>query len=192
MAVKSKKELDSLTNEQLVNYLNSLSKNDFNDYIDADTKVRYFIYQYGDGIAKAIRGSKLFFSAIAGLKMYESGYGRNIPENSFNFGGVKYNPNIHEGYVLADTYEVKNGKRILVKNTKFAKFKDAEDGIRSNIAILLGDRYKSARNDARSPEEQIKMIVKSGYSTMNPSTYLKQMQGLITRARKKTGFGRIE
>lgn len=190
MAVKSRKELDAMTNDQLVSYLNSISLNDFKKFIDADTKVRYFIYLYGDGIAKAIKGTGLFFSAIAGLKMFESGYGRIIPKDSFNFGGVKYNPNIHQGYVEAMTTEVVKGKRVSVL-AKFAKFKDAEDGIRRNIAVLLGDRYKKARLEARSPEEQIKMIVKSGYSTESPTSYLNKMQGLINRARKKTGFGRI-
>jgi hypothetical protein len=59
MAVKTKSEMQNMTNDQLVAYLNGLSKSDFNGYIDADTKVRYFIYIYGDGIAKAIKGTQL-------------------------------------------------------------------------------------------------------------------------------------
>jgi flagellum-specific peptidoglycan hydrolase FlgJ len=191
MAVKTKTEMQNMTNDQLVAYLNGLSVLDYSTKIDADTKVRYFIYLYGDGIARGLKGTGLFFSAITALKIFESGYGRLIPPNSFNFGGVKYNPKIHEDFVLADTSEIVNGKRIFIKD-KFAKFKDAEDGIKKNIAILLGNRYKKARLDARSPEEQIKMIVKSGYSTMSPNEYLKRMQGIIDRVRKKTGFGRIE
>ena len=191
MAVKTKSEMQNMTNDQLVAYLNGLSKSDFNSFIDADTKVRYFIYLYGDGIAKAIKGTKLYFSAITALKITESGYGRNIPLNSFNFGGVKYNPNIHEDFVLSDTSEIVKGKRIFIK-AKFAKFKDAEDGIKRNIAILLGDRYKNARLNARSPEEQIKLIAQAGYTTTPSTTYLKLMQGNIDRVRKKTGFGRIE
>ena len=191
MAVKTKSELQNLTNDQLVSYLNGISKSDFNKYVDADTKVRYFIYLYVDGIAKAIKGTKLFFSAITALKITESGYGRNIPLNSFNFGGVKYNPNIHEDFVLSDTSEIVNGKRIFIK-AKFAKFKDAEDGIKRNIAVLLGNRYKNARLNARSPEEQIKLIAQAGYTTTPSTTYLKLMQGNIDRVRKKTGFGRIE
>jgi flagellum-specific peptidoglycan hydrolase FlgJ len=190
MAVKTRKELDAMTNDQLVAYLNGLSKANFNGYVDADTKVRYFIYLYGEGIAKAIKGTGLFFSGIVGMKITESGYGRNIPLNSFNFGGVKYNPNIHEDFVLSDTSEIVNGKRVFIK-AKFAKFKNAEDGIKKNIAVLLGDRYKKARTDARSPEEQIKMIAQAGYTTTPATSYLKLMQGNIERVRKKTGFGRI-
>ena len=191
MAVKSSSKMKNITNEQLVSYLNGLSKSDFNSYVDADTKVRYFIYLYGDGIARGIKGTGLFFSAITALKILESGYGRNIPLNSFNFGGVKYNPNIHEDFVLSDTSEIVNGKRVFIK-AKFAKFKDAEDGIKKNIAVLLGDRYKNARLNARSPEEQIKLIAKAGYTTTPSTSYLKLMQGNIDRVRKKTGFGRIQ
>lgn len=191
MAVKSTSEMKNMTNDQLVTYLNGLSKSYFNSYVDADTKVRYFIYLYGDGIARGVKGTGLFFSAITALKILESGYGRNIPLNSFNFGGVKYNPNIHEDFVLSDTSEIVNGKRVFVK-AKFAKFKNAEDGIKKNIAVLLGDRYKKARTNARSPEEQIKMIAQAGYTTTPSTQYLKLMQGNIDRVRKKTGFGRIE
>ena len=191
MAVKSKSEMKDMTNDQLVEYLNSLSKTNFNSFIDADTKVRYFLYLYGDGIAKAIKGTELFFSGISALKITESGYGRNIPLNSFNFGGVKYNPNIHSDFVLADTSEIVKGKRVFIK-AKFAKFKDAEDGIKRNIAVLLGDRYKKARLHARSPEEQIKLIAQAGYTTTPSTSYLKLMQGNIDRVRKKTGFGRIQ
>ena len=191
MAVKTKSELDKLSNDELVSYLNKLSKSDFNSYIDADTKVRYFIYLYGEGIAKAIKGTNLFFPAITALKITESGYGRNIPTNSFNFGGVKYNPNIHDNFVLSDTYEVKNGKRVLVRNTKFAKFKNAEDGIKQNIQVLLGDRYKNARLSAKNPDDQILMIAKAGYTTTPASQYLSLMSGNIKRVAKKTGFGKI-
>lgn len=190
MAVKSRKELDAMTNDQLVAYLNGLSKNDFNSYVDADTKVRYFIYLYGEAIAKAIKGTGLFFSGIVAMKITESGYGRNIPTGSFNFGGVKYNPNIHDSFVEQNTSEFVRGKRVFVK-AKFAKFKSAEDGIRQNIAILLGDRYKKARLEARSPEEQIRMIAQAGYTTTPATAYLRLMQGNIDRVRKKTGFGRI-
>ena len=185
MAVKTKSELDKLTNDELVSYLNKLSKSDFNSYVDADTKVRYFIYLYGEGIAKAIKGTGLFFPAITALKITESGYGRNIPTNSFNFGGVKYNPNIHDNFVLSDTYEIKNGKRVLVRNTKFAKFKNAEDGIKQNIQVLLGDRYKNARLSAKNPDDQILMIAKAGYTTTPATQYLSLMSGNIKRVAKK-------
>ncbi len=190
MAVKTRSELDKLSNPELVTYLNSLSKQNFNSFVDADTKVRYFLYLYGEGIAKAIKGTNLYFPAIAALKITESGYGRNIPANSFNFGGVKYNPNIHSDYVLADTSEIVSGKRVFVK-AKFAKFPSAEEGIKQNIQVLLADRYKAARENAKSPEEQILAIAKAGYTTTPAQQYLNLMSGNIKRVAKKTGFGKI-
>jgi hypothetical protein len=190
MAVKTRSELDKLSNPELVTYLNSLSKQNFNSFVDADTKVRYFLYLYGEGIAKAIKGTNLYFPAIAALKITESGYGRNIPANSFNFGGVKYNPNIHSDYVLADTSEIVNGKRVFVK-AKFAKFPSTEEGIKQNIQVLLADRYKAARETAKSPEEQILAIAKAGYTTTPAQQYLNLMSGNIKRVAKKTGFGKI-
>jgi hypothetical protein len=190
MAVKTRSELDKLSNPELVTYLNSLSKQNFNSFVDADTKVRYFLYLYGEGIAKAIKGTNLYFPAIAALKITESGYGRNIPANSFNFGGVKYNPNIHSDYVLADTSEIVNGKRVFVK-AKFAKFPSTEEGIKQNIQVLLADRYKTARETAKSPEEQILAIAKAGYTTTPAQQYLNLMSGNIKRVAKKTGFGKI-
>lgn len=190
MSAKSKTDLDAMTNEQLIVYLDNLDKATFNAYVDADTKVRYFIAKYGDGIAKAIRGTKLYFSAIVALKMLESGYGRNVPFNSFNFGGIKYNPAIHSGYVVSDTTEVVNGKKVYVQ-AKFAKFASAEEGIKSNIQTLLGSRYDAARNKAKTADDQILKIAQAGYTTTPAKEYLNLMKGNIKRVRTKTGLGLI-
>lgn len=190
MAVKTRSELDKLSNPELVTYLNSLSKTEFNSNIDADTKVRFFLYLYGEGIAKFVKGTGYFFPAIAALKMFESGYGRSqLAQQAFNFGGVKYNPNKHSDFITMPTTEYVNGKQV-TQNLKFAKFKDVEDGLKNNIGVLMLDRYKKAR-EATTPEEQIIAIVKGGYSTTPPNTYLNNMKGLIKRVAKKTGFGKI-
>ena len=47
MAVKTKTEMQNMTNDQLVAYLNGLSLSLFRDYVDGDTKTRYFIYLFG-------------------------------------------------------------------------------------------------------------------------------------------------
>ncbi len=128
--------------------------------------------------------------AIAALKMFESGYGRSqLAQQAFNFGGVKYNPNKHSDFITMPTTEYVNGKQV-TQNLKFAKFKDVEDGLKNNIGVLMLDRYKKAR-EATTPEEQIIAIVKGGYSTTPPNTYLNNMKGLIKRVAKKTGFGKI-
>ena len=139
----------------------------------------------------------MFLSGIVAQSIFESGYGRNLPTDkrsgaiSNNFAGIKYNPNIHEGYVVSDTTEVVKGKKVRVPNVKFAKFTDPTQGIKKHFAVLMGDRYKNARLNAKSPEEQIKMLVEAGYSTMSPTAYVNLMKGNISRVRKLLPFGRI-
>jgi flagellum-specific peptidoglycan hydrolase FlgJ len=152
-----------------------------------------FIQQYGDGIAKAIKGTGIFFSVAVGQKAYESGYGKRIPEGSNNFGGIKYNPNLAGvvGYVLSDTTEYVKGKKVNVKQ-KFSKFKDVESGFKAYIQVLLSDRYTNARLLAKTPEEQIFMIAKAGYTTTPAAKYRDMLSPLIEAARDISQIGRIK
>jgi flagellum-specific peptidoglycan hydrolase FlgJ len=188
--VLAKNDLLAMSNPQLIGYLDGLDDNLFKSYVDADTKVRYFVSKYGEGIAKAIKGTNLFFPAVVAQSITESGYGRSIPKNSNNFAGIKYNPNIHSGYVLADTTEFVNGRKIYIK-AKFAKFTDVAEGFKAHVSVLMADRYANARNTAKSPEEQITMIAKAGYTTTPPSKYLSTMKGNINRVRDKYKLAKI-
>jgi type VI secretion system secreted protein VgrG len=196
-SLKTKADYEKMTNNELVAYLDKLDKVTFNSYVDADTKVRYFVDKYGVAFINAVKGTGLFLSGIVAQSIFESGYGRNLPTDkrsgaiSNNFAGIKYNPNIHEGYVVSDTTEVVKGKKVRVPNVKFAKFTDPTQGIKKHFAVLMGDRYKNARLNAKSPEEQIKMLVEAGYSTMSPTAYVNLMKGNISRVRKLLPFGRI-
>jgi flagellum-specific peptidoglycan hydrolase FlgJ len=196
-SLKTKADYEKMTNEQLVAYLDKLDKVTFNSYVDAETKVRYFVDKYGVAFINAVKGTGLFLSGIVAQSIFESGYGRNLPTDkrsgaiSNNFAGIKYNPNIHEGYVVSDTTEVVKGKKVRVPNVKFAKFTDPTQGIKKHFAVLMADRYKNARLNAKSPEEQIKMLVEAGYSTMSPTAYVNLMKGNISRVRKLLPFGRI-
>lgn len=195
--LKTKADYEKMTNDELVAYLDKLDKVTFNSYVDADTKVRYFVDKYGVPFINAVKGTGLFLSGIIAQSIFESGYGRNLPTDkktgaiSNNFAGIKYNPNIHEGFVVADTSEVVKGKKVRVPNVKFAKFTDPTEGIKKHFQVLMADRYKNARVNAKSPEEQIKMLVQAGYSTMNPTAYVNLMKGNISRVRKLLPFGRI-
>lgn len=196
-SLKTKADYDKMTNEELVVYLDKLNKTTFNSYVDADTKVRYFVDKFGVAFINAIKGTGLFLSGIIAQSIFESGYGRNIPTDkktgviSNNFAGIKYNSNIHQGYVISDSSEVVKGRKVPTYNVKFAKFSDPTEGIKKHFAVLLGDRYKNARINAKSPEEQIKMLVQAGYSTMSPTSYVNLMKGNISRVRKLLPFGRI-
>lgn len=155
-------------------------------------RIKTFTDNYGIGIGKAIKGTNLFFPTIIGQSAYESGYGERIPDGSNNFGGIKYNPNLQgvTGYVVADTFEYVGGVKTRMKQ-KFSKFIDVESGFKAHIEVLLKNRYADARNNAKTPEEQLLMIAKAGYTTTPPDKYLKQIKGLIEAARDYSKQGRI-
>ena len=75
---------------------------------------------------------------------------------------------------------------------KFAKFKDVESGFKAHIQVLMLDRYKKARLNSKSPEEQIKGFVQAGYDSISPTLYLSKIKGNIARVRKLLPFGRID
>ena len=180
MAVKSKKELDAMTKEELVVYLDKLPYKDFAGYVDGDTKIRYFLAKFGTLFAQEVKGSGLFLSAVIPMSMGESFFGRsNIFMQGNNFGGVRYNKNIHP-----DFYQSKTGK--------WAKWKNYEEGVKGYIDNLKSKRYEKARLEARSPEEQILLIHDAGYDPLTTRTeYLKKIQGKVNKVRKILGFGRI-
>lgn len=181
MAVKTKSEMKDMTNEQLVAYLDKLPYSTFAGYVDADTKVRYFLAKFGVLFAKEVKGTGLFLSAVIPMSMTESFYGRsNIFMNGNNFGGVRYNKNIHP-----DFYQSSTGK--------WAKWSNYEEGVKGYIGNLKSSRYEKARKQAKSPEEQILLIHDAGYDPLTTrKQYLGKMQGNVNRVRKILGFGRIE
>lgn len=152
-----------------------------------------FIKDYGKGIAQAIKGTGLFFPTVVAQKALESGWGQSgLTKEANNFGGIKYAPSLPGviGYVTKDTTEYIKGKPRKVQ-AKFSKFKDVESGIRATITVLLGDRYKNARLNATTPEEQVLMIAKAGYTTTPAQKYLSSLQGIIEATQDLTGLGRI-
>lgn len=158
-----------------------------------EKKTKFFVTNYGKGIVNAIKGTGLFFPTVVAMKALESGWGESqLTRTANNFGGIKYNPNLPGvvGAVTMDTTEFVRGKRIAVKK-QFSKFKDVESGFRATINVLLLDRYKNARLKAKTPEEQVIMIVQAGYSTTPPKLYLSKLQGIIEATQDLTGLGRI-
>lgn len=152
-----------------------------------------FLKDYGIGIAQAIRGTGLFFPTVVAQKALESGWGLSgLTKDANNFGGIKYNPNLAgvTGFVTRDTTEFVRGRRVIVKQ-KFSKFRDVESGIRATIQVLMLDRYKDARLKAKTPEEQVLMIVRAGYSTTPAQQYLNSLQPIIKAVQDQTGLGRI-
>lgn len=157
-------------------------------------RTKKFVDTYGKGIALAIRGTGLFFPTIVAQKALESGWGESeLTKTANNFGGIKYNPNLSgvTGYVLRDTTEYVKGKKVSVKQ-KFSRFKDVESGIRATIQVLMSDRYKAARLNAKTPEDQVLLIARAGYTTTPPAKYLAALQGIIEATQDYSGLGRIK
>jgi flagellum-specific peptidoglycan hydrolase FlgJ len=190
MANRSKSDYDKMTNEQLVAIIDPMNSTQFS-YVDVDTKVRYFLFKFGDAFAEAIKGTNLFFAGVVAQSIGESGYGKsNLASKANNFAGVKYIASLHSDFYETKTKEVVKGKSVTV-TAKFAKFPTALDGVKNHIQTLLKPRYDKARLNAKTPEEQIKMIVQAGYATMNPTTYVNQIKGNIRRIQNKVPIGKV-
>lgn len=156
-------------------------------------RTKKFVDLYGKGIALAIKGTGLFFPTVVAQKALESGWGESqLTKDANNFGGIKYNPRLAGvvGSVTRDTTEYIKGKKVVIKQ-QFSKFKDVESGIRATIQVLMLERYKSARLTAKTPEQQILMIARAGYTTTPPAKYLAALQGIIEATQDYTGLGRI-
>jgi len=191
MANKTKSDYDKMTNEELVTYLDALPKKTFDSYVDADTKVRYFLFKYGKDFADALKGTNLFYAGVVAQSIGETGYGRsNLAMYANNFGGVKYVASVHPDFYQTKTTEYIKGKKVSTI-AKFAKFSTALDGVKNHVDTLLKPIYAKARLNAKSPEEQIKMIVEAGYATMNPTTYVNQIKGNIRRIQNKVPIGKV-
>jgi flagellum-specific peptidoglycan hydrolase FlgJ len=179
MANKTKSDYDKMSNDDLVAYLDKLDLKTFNSLVDGDTKVRYFIYKYGKEFAEALKGTNLFYAGVLAQSMFESGYGRSDKtQKANNFAGVKYNSKLHP-----DFYQT--------KSAKWAKFPTAKEGINNHIDTLMLPRYQKARLTAKSPEEQIKMIVQAGYDSTPPNDYVNFIKGNIRRVQNKVPIGKI-
>lgn len=156
-------------------------------------KTKWFIDTYGEGIAKAIKGTNLFFPAVVAQKALESGWGQSsLTKLHNNWGGIKCAPKLAGaiGCVKMDTTEYEKGVKYNTKQS-FTKFADTASGIKAVTQVLMADRYKNARNNAKTAKEQVLMIAKAGYTTTPPSKYLASMNGIIEAAQDYKGLGRI-
>lgn len=157
-------------------------------------KTKWFVDTYGDGIAKAIKGTNLYFPAVVAQKALESGWGQSsLAINDYNFGGIKCARNLAGvvGCVTKDTTEYIGGKKRYVKQS-FSKFKDVESGIRATVEVLMNDRYADARNKATSAKDQVLRIAKAGYTTTPAQKYLNGLSSIIEATQDYTGLGRIK
>lgn len=190
MANRTKSDYDKMTNDELVAIIDPMNSSQFS-FVDVDTKVRYFLYKFGTAFADAIKGTNLFFAGVVAQSIAESGYGKsNLASKANNFAGVKYIASLHPAFFETKTKEVVKGKTITV-TAKFAKFPTALDGVKNHIETLMKPRYEKARLNAKTPEEQIKMIVEAGYATLSPTKYVDIIRGNIKRIQNKIPIGKV-
>jgi flagellum-specific peptidoglycan hydrolase FlgJ len=157
--------------------------------------MKVFIDKYGKDIVSAIKGTGLFFTAVAAQKSYESDYGNSELASKYNnFGGVKNFGGLSgAGVVNLDTAEKINGKRV-IKKQPFATYPNPKSAFESYVRILKDPTKKYTSNGvftAIDPIDQIKRMVQAGYSTENINTYLNAVKGRIEAARDYSKLGKI-
>lgn len=160
------------------------------------TRMKTFIDMYGKDIAEAIKGTGLFFSAVAAQKALESGYGDSeLAKKYNNFGGVKNFGSLPgAGKVMLDTTEIINGKRV-VKKQPFATYPNPRLAFQSYVRVLQDPSKKYTQMGvftAKTPEDQILRMVRAGYSTQTPERYLNSVRGMIAAARDYSKLGKIK
>jgi len=148
----------------------------------AKKRTALFIKKYGVDIAKAIQGTGLFFEAVVAQKCGESAYGTSrLAKEANNFGGIK-----NFGRLSGAIGTTKSG---------FAIFRSPYDCFIVYVKQLQSPTKKYTRNGvftAKSPEEQIKIMVKSGYDVTPPEKYLRLCQSAIDATRIICPVGRVD
>jgi len=135
-----------------------------------ESLIRTFVNQYGVSIARAIAQTNLFFPAVVAQLSVESANGTSgLSVRANNFGGIKGN---QDNGILMDTTET---DKHIASRAYFRKYANFDEFIDHYVSILRTPRYiNGGVFEATSPEDQIKAMVKAGYSTMTPNAYLKQ------------------
>jgi hypothetical protein len=145
----------------------------------------------GKGIANAIKGTGYF-----SLLRLDKKLGKAVMEIKYHLiliilGVLSIIKNLKGvvGFVVADTTEYVNGKKVNMKQ-KFSKFATVEDGIAGYVNVLKAPRYAKALQ-AKTPYEQLLEIAKAGYSTNDPKAYANSIYPLVEAARDISQIGRV-
>lgn len=125
-----------------------------------------FIQKYKSSVMEACKGTPIFASVTLAQAALETGWGKAAIDN--NMFGIKSTGN-HTPFwdgrsksVL--TTEYVNGKKIH-KYCSFRTYKTIADSVRDHNYLFLNNvRYKRVL-EAKTPEEQCRMIKACGYAT---------------------------
>jgi len=107
----------------------------------------------------------------------ETGYGKHIAPGSNNYFGIK---DFSGGGVSAQTEEVVNGKRVVVRD-RFRKYGSMEESAADYIAFLQeNSRYRQVLK-SQTIEEAIARQARSGYASASPEQYESSLRSIISR-----------
>jgi len=98
----------------------------------------------------------------------ESGWNEHAP--AFNFFGMKAGSTWKGAKQLLSTYEVVNGKRVLVKAYFRAYASATEAFLDYAMNLKTSDRYAAAFDHTNNPIKFLKAVIDAGYGT-NPSYF---------------------
>ena len=162
-------------------------------------------YLYAIKILRAAYKMKLICkfpaSGMAGMSLFETGYGSSIPVDSitgkfsYNLFGVKclvlkgkILVSGNNGCVLCYTHEERNGKKILEKHY-FRAYKNYADSFLDYVNVLKvskddngEQRYRKAFDHLDDAEQFVTELWKAGYAT--DSQYIKNIIPLIRQLNK--------
>jgi len=146
-------------------------------------RTKLFLKNYGVDLARAIQGTGLYFAGVVGQKCGESGYGTSkLAVNYNNFGGLIYGAGLQGA-----TGKTSNGWAIF--KTPYDCFMVYVRQLQSPTKLYT----KTGVFKAKSPEEQIKNIIKGGYCAgTTPEAYLRLCQGAVNASRDICGLGKID
>lgn len=161
---KANENFRNLSIIALIVQLDLFSYESFNEFVDNDVKIRYFIGKYGNIFVKYSKGTNLFFSGLLTMAMSDSLFG-----NSLN---VKNNNNFFANYVSQE------------------KYSSAEEGIKAYITNLTS-KYKKAIDISNTPEKQIINITLNYKKGLSGQNYLNNVQEILNLVRNLFTFGKI-
>jgi hypothetical protein len=161
---KANENFRNLPTITLIMQLDAVSPESFNEFVDDDVKIRYFIGKYGDIFVKYSKGTNLFFNSLLTMAMSDSSFG-----NSLN---VKNNNNFFVNYVSTE------------------KYPSAEEGIKAFVTNLTS-KYKKAIDISKTPGKQIINITLNYKKGLSGQNYLNNVQDILDSVRKLFTFGKI-
>lgn len=152
------------------------------------TNVQNFLDKYGTAFVVACQGTTIFPSVAIGQSAIETGWGKHTIGEAKNLFGIKANSNGRKAWdgkvismttreVIKGTSTTFSGTGKIYSNkaaalndganvqTLFRCYDSYSESIKDYCSFLYANKIYAAALQAKTPEEQIKLIHKAGYAT---------------------------